>query len=408
MKRLLVALFIGLASLSLSSITALQVDMINAGVMDSVGKPLANGYVYFYENNSGTTVKAVYSNATKTTTVAQPIRTNSSGIPILGGVPITVFADGTYKIVVKNSSGATIRTLNGVQYNTQADFGGIYIDVATNYGTSTAALSNAIADYTGTGNVTFLFKTGTYTVNSNLVFPSNVSMKFMNGAVMSIANGYSVSVSGSIEATSQQIFSGTGTAVISTANNPIILSAWKNGTDGAVDVQNVLNTTTLNATMLNATMLNATMSIITTLSASFINVSTANIESISALSLSITGNVRVVGTLSVSANTTLNTLVVTGAATVASIATDGQLGLKMKYVTVAVDGASGTSTFAHGLTVGNIVGMGWPSFTDSHYYCTNPSTTTPFIQGSNMVVVWTDSAGGGSPGCTLGIILFYI
>lgn len=94
--------------------------------------------------------------------------------------------------------------------------------------------------------------------------------------------------------------------------------------------------------------------------------------------------------------------------TCTSIATGGNSAIKMKSLTASIDAASGTTNLAHGLTVGNIVGHTWPSFTDSHYYCANIASNTPFVQGANIVVDWVDNGGGGSPGTTLGVVVFYV
>jgi hypothetical protein len=238
-------LVVFILSVALCANKAIQVDFLNAGAMDVYGKPLNNGYLYFYENDGGTTQKAVYADINKTTTLTQPIRTNSSGIPVVSGVRSAVFADGTYRVVIKNSDLATVLTLTGMQYNSAADLGGMYIDILNSYGDTTTALQNALNAYSGsTQNVTFLFKDGTYTVGSSMTFSTNITVKMLNGAKFSIDSGRTLTISGNLEANNQDIFDGLGTAVVSKVRNPIYYDGWNSSTSNIGSIQSI---TTINS-----------------------------------------------------------------------------------------------------------------------------------------------------------------
>ncbi len=223
MKKTL--LLIALFCLSFSA-NATQVEFLNAGVMDVGGKPLDNGYIYFYENTSGTTLKTIYGDYLKSTTLAQPLRTNSSGLPSVGGVPTEVFADGIYKIVVKNKSNVVVNTLQGMQYSLGQDsFGSVYVDILAKYGSNTTALQSAINDYP-TANTIFLFKSGSFSVASNLVFLPNITVKVLKGAVFDISGGTTLTISGSVEALDYSIKTGAGNLIISTINNDVLRNSW--------------------------------------------------------------------------------------------------------------------------------------------------------------------------------------
>lgn len=74
-----------------------------------------------------------------------------------------------------------------------------------------AAIYSAITD-ASTGNYsTIYFPAGTYKISSNLTFPSDVTVKFANRAILSVDSGITVTINGVIDAGLYQIFSGSGT-----------------------------------------------------------------------------------------------------------------------------------------------------------------------------------------------------
>lgn len=241
--------------------TAKQFDFLASGMMNTDGTVLDGGKVYFYVNDGGSTPKNVYLDYLEATVATQPIRLDDSGMPYdypSGTTPIAIYGDGTYRVVVKDSNDVTLYTWTGINSQAQVDFGGLYVDIATRYGTNTTAMQNAIAAYP-TANATFLFNSSTFTATSALNFPSNITMKFANGGNINIANGIAITVN-KIEAVSYQIFTGTGVVNIVTANNSVIDGKWKNisGVTVATMNINIANITTLTLTSINSTIVNAT------------------------------------------------------------------------------------------------------------------------------------------------------
>lgn len=81
---------------------------------DNNGDPLASGTLEFYESGTSTAL-AVYSDADLSTSVGATVTLNSSGFPQNSGSEIALFLlPRAYRIIVKNSAGTTLRTLDGV------------------------------------------------------------------------------------------------------------------------------------------------------------------------------------------------------------------------------------------------------------------------------------------------------
>lgn len=187
MIRLLICLLILCFSFnSFAAPAALQVESSISGYLDNSGKILANGKIEFFTSDAYSTYKAVYSDAAKTTVLSQPISLNSSGIPVNGsGTPVAIFADGVYWMRLKSSAGLVIRSYRSVTYQGAIDFGGLYIDIASTYGRTDTAITNALADYGGSSSqVTFLFNSGEFLNSSARTLPSNVKFLFVNGAYL--------------------------------------------------------------------------------------------------------------------------------------------------------------------------------------------------------------------------------
>lgn len=244
MKKLIAAL---LVLGCIFGATAVQMDFLMSGVMDNSGKPLSNGKVYFYVNNGGTTTKAIYTDASMGSAMAQPVALNASGVPT--SIP---YGSGTYRVVWKTSAGVTVKTVTDVQYGTDIASGVAVVDVGLTYGYNNAAVAAAIA-YAGANPTTLYFSPGEYTIGTSKVFPTNVQVQFAKGAYWTVAGGVSVSLNASILAPqNENIFRGTGGVDISTANNPIILGNWK-ATMGVVDIQETINMGRLNGGSIRVT-----------------------------------------------------------------------------------------------------------------------------------------------------------
>jgi hypothetical protein len=77
------------------------------------GAVLNGGSLTFYEAGT-TTSKDTYADSAKAVTNPNPITLDSAGRPDNSGSPIQVWLDGSYKVVVKDSSGSTVRTEDNV------------------------------------------------------------------------------------------------------------------------------------------------------------------------------------------------------------------------------------------------------------------------------------------------------
>lgn len=73
---------------------------------DNNGDPLASGNVYFYETGT-TTEKTVYSDSNGNVALSNPVTLDSAG-------RASIWLDGYYKVVVKDSNGATVYTTDNI------------------------------------------------------------------------------------------------------------------------------------------------------------------------------------------------------------------------------------------------------------------------------------------------------
>lgn len=76
--------------------------------LDNAGLPLAGGSLTF-TNTGTTTPKTVYSNKALTTPITNPVVLDASG-----RAPTDIWGSGSYRVVLKNSVGTTIKTLDDV------------------------------------------------------------------------------------------------------------------------------------------------------------------------------------------------------------------------------------------------------------------------------------------------------
>lgn len=87
---------------------ARQIDFLLNGVRDNSGNPLAAGTVDFYEVGT-TTPKDVWTTQLKAVAASNPYTLDAYG-------RATLYADGLYRIVIKNSGGSTIQDLDNQHY----------------------------------------------------------------------------------------------------------------------------------------------------------------------------------------------------------------------------------------------------------------------------------------------------
>jgi hypothetical protein len=192
---------------------ALQVSALQAGVTDTSGNPLSLGTATFYETD-GTTLKTIWTDAEKTSTAANPITLTSSGTA-------TVFADGTYNVVIKDSTSSTIYNWNSNFFNPNDPTAQDDIqakDYGTTYNDTTIGLAVTAA---GGDDRTVTLNVGEWSISDDLTIPSNINLKFVMGAYCTIAAAKTLTINGTIEAPLYNIFRGTGTVTYDDRNNNI-------------------------------------------------------------------------------------------------------------------------------------------------------------------------------------------
>ena len=190
---------------------AVQVDFLVSGQVDSSGNRLDSGTVTFYETD-GTTLKTIWEDGAKEATASNPHTLSSAGTA-------QVFADGIYVVVVKTSSGTTVRTITNAYFDpndTTADVG--YID-ASEYGSGDDANAIGLAITAASGSdQTIILKPKNWDIDDDLTIPTNINLKYQQGAYTTVASTKTLTVSGTIEAPLYNIFRGEGTVTLDDRN----------------------------------------------------------------------------------------------------------------------------------------------------------------------------------------------
>ena len=233
----------------MSSSKAKQMDLFLNGLHDSSGQPLKNYKAYFWVSSAASTAKTVWSDINKTSVIDQ-----SSGVTLGNKGEIDVYGDGEYYVQIKTPAGALYDSFT-ISYSSSVDFGGLYIDVGADYGTTNTAIQSAIDDVNPSVNYTFLFKDAEFTVGASLNFPSNVLIKGMITATMNQSTG-TITINRTPEIPDFQFFTGTPSVTYGSAVQEV-KPIWTGGdsvTD-AVDFKGSVNTTELK---LNSTAVTST------------------------------------------------------------------------------------------------------------------------------------------------------
>jgi len=200
---------------------------------DNNGNPLSGGKLYSYAAGT-TTPKTTYTSITGLTAHTNPIVLDSAGRVATGEIWLT--ANEIYKFVLKTSVEVTIATwdnitgINGTGLATNADLveydppftgaltSGYSVEdklaqivsvqdfgaVGNGVTNDSVAINNAISSFGA--NIGTLVITKNCFVNSNLTVPSNITLEFGNGGLLTFAAGVTVIVNGLISAENRQIF----------------------------------------------------------------------------------------------------------------------------------------------------------------------------------------------------------
>jgi len=233
----------------MSSSKAKQMDLFLNGLHDSSGQPLKNYKAYFWVSSAASTAKTVWSDINKTSVIDQ-----SSGVTLGNKGEIDVYGDGEYYVQIKTPAGALYDSFT-ISYSSSVDFGGLYIDIGADYGTTNTAIQSAIDDVNPAVNYTFLFKDAEFTVGASLNFPSNVLVKGTMTATINQSTG-TITINRTPEIPDFQFFTGTPSVSYGSAVQEV-KPIWTGGdsvTD-AVEFKGSVNTPELK---LNSTAVTST------------------------------------------------------------------------------------------------------------------------------------------------------
>lgn len=233
----------------MSSSKAKQMDLFLNGLHDSSGQPLKNYKAYFWVSSAASTAKTVWSDINKTSVIDQ-----SSGVTLGNKGEIDVYGDGEYYVQIKTPAGVLYDSFT-ISYSSSVDFGGLYIDIGADYGTTNTAIQLAIDDVNPAVNYTFLFKDAEFTVGASLNFPSNVLVKGTMTATINQSSG-TITINRTPEIPDFQFFTGTPSVTYGSAVQEV-KPIWTGGdsvTD-AVEFKGSVNTPELK---LNSTAVTST------------------------------------------------------------------------------------------------------------------------------------------------------
>ena len=201
MKKLFVAiamvLLMAFSSNAIAGQNAQSIQFLLSQVRTSATS-LVGGQVYFYSAGT-TTPQTVWLDRAKTTPAANPYTLDANGTAQLYG-------DGLYRAVIKDSAGVTrydrdnlsFRDASGLAYNA-ADYASLAVAVAA-IGSNTATLQYGNAQ----------------TVSANLSVPANIELMPLNGAIITVNSGQTLTYAGSTARwPAAQMFSGTGAVILS-------------------------------------------------------------------------------------------------------------------------------------------------------------------------------------------------
>ena len=192
---------------------AKQVDFLLSQVRNSVGS-LAGGTITFYASGM-TTPKTIWLDRSKASAAANPYTLDADGTAQL-------YAEGSYKIVIKNAAGATIYTRDNLYFN--YDDNRYEIDALDVYGGGTsftqATIQSALTAIGTVNKVTLLLRPGTWVISSNAGWSAytNVTFKIVPGALIS-HGAFTVAFANAPEAEKYQIFSGSGAVTFTFARS---------------------------------------------------------------------------------------------------------------------------------------------------------------------------------------------
>ncbi len=201
---------------------AKQIDFLIPGLINVSNDPLSGGSATFYEPGT-TTLKTIWEDSNKNNTLTNPVTLDEKGAK-------TVFADGTYDVVIKDSAGNTQDNYSSVQFDpTNLENNALGIDAAEfGDGNDANAIALAIASAGGNDRQVYL-RPKNWDIDADLTIPSNINLLFFMGAYATVATSKTMLINGTLSGSPlYNIFRGTGTVTIDDRNYAIP-SIWPIG-----------------------------------------------------------------------------------------------------------------------------------------------------------------------------------
>lgn len=217
---------------------AKQIDFLLSQVRNSVGS-LNGGTITFYNAGAGTTLKTIWLDRDKATPAANPYTLDADGTAHL-------YADGSYKVLIKNAAGSLIYTRDNLFFNY---YDNLYeIDALDTYGSGTsftkATIDAALVVIGGGGatKYTLLLRPGTWVMNADADYSAhtNVMFKIVPGAILQIANGTTTTIPNMDDTGLHKRFDYVGTGQVTFAAGSVkeVYPEWwtTNTTPGTTDM----------------------------------------------------------------------------------------------------------------------------------------------------------------------------
>ena len=234
----------------------------------SRGRPLSNAYIYVGVQDLDPTVVAnqktlsVQQEDGTIVAVAQPLRTNSGGVPQYLGSPVTLLVDGDYSLAVLDSNGIQIYYVPSTPYKQYIVAGNYYWPDYSEgdqgiAGPGGNTVTDILTTVGATEDATIYFShnsgsdTTTYTFTTNTVITDNYSILVEQGVIFNGAG--TLTVKGLINVPRQE-FIGTATlALHADSLQRFVYPEWW-GIDGTNDEVQIQKAITCMATASNASV----------------------------------------------------------------------------------------------------------------------------------------------------------
>ena len=208
----------------MASTKAKQMDIFIGGMSDSSQRPLRDYRVYFWESSGASTPKTVWGDIDKNEILDQ-----TNGVALGNSGQRSIYGDGEYYIQIKTPEGILHDSFTA-SYASGTDFGGIYNDVASDYGTNGASLQDAINETNSNLSYIFLLKNNTFVLSGDLTFPSNIILKIEPTATINLS-GYNLTIERTPEIGDYQVFTGAGNVIYGSMVKSV-RGIWRNGDSG--------------------------------------------------------------------------------------------------------------------------------------------------------------------------------